>query len=281
MTTITPNSGGDTTIEAAPLVDTSILDASAASDGFGDVTVIPSTSASDFVVTTDPYAPVSSVTTTRGVDTFDAFEAAAAAIQPIDPYERYRSFERREKRRRSRSVQNADPTVFVDSTGASAALQTSHNAVVLEHARPRATSTVIRPASVQRMYDDGRHAYNRARVPVVTVTQPVHSAAPQNVVDTDLGAAVHVQPPTRTVTSSTPLMAAPLPHVNPRVLSVPNLTITTPQNPAEVGLMKELRDLLRDPRSVSRVRDVVRRSRAPSAVSRGTKHTATPARAHS
>ena len=45
--------------------------------------------------------------------------------------------------------------------------------------------------------------------------------------------------------------------------------------------MKELRDLLRDPRSVSRVRDVVRRSRAPSAVSRGTKHTATPARAHS
>ena len=161
MTTITPNSGGDTTIEAAPLVVTSILDAITASHGFGDVTVIPSTSASDFVVPTDSYAPVSSVTTTRGVDTFDAFEAVAAAtMQPIDPYKRYKSFERREKRRRSRSVQNTDVTTFPDSAGADASLQTSHDVVMLEHARPRATSTVVRPASVQLAYDYRRHVYN-------------------------------------------------------------------------------------------------------------------------
>ena len=47
MTTITPNWGGDMAITAAPLVDTSILDANVASDGFGDITVVPSTSASD------------------------------------------------------------------------------------------------------------------------------------------------------------------------------------------------------------------------------------------
>ena len=178
-------------------------------------------------------------------------------------------------------MQSADVTTFAEPVGTSATLLAPQDAVMMEHTRPRASSTIARPASVQRTYNDRRHVYNRACVPTVTVTQQMHSAAPQNVIDADLGPAVHVQPPTRTVTSSTPLMAAPLPHVNPRVLSVPNLTITTPQNPAEVGLMKELRDLLRDPRSVSRVRDVVRRSRAPSAVSRGTKHTATPARAHS
>ena len=146
---------------------------------------------------------------------------------------------------------------------------------MIGHARPRATSTVVRPASVQRTYDDRRHVYSRARVPTVTVTQQMHSASPHHVVDADLGVAMDAQPPTRTVASSTPPMAAPLPHVNPRVLSVPNLTITTPQNSAEVGLMKELRDLLRDPRSVSRVCDVVRRSRLPSAVWRCTKHAAT------
>ena len=133
MTTLTPDSGGDMAIEAAPLADTSILDASAASDGFGDVTIIPRTAADDFVVTTDPYASVSSVTTTHAADSFDAFEATARSVlgipapshDAVDPYEKYKAFERREKRRRSRSAFDPGMTALVDSSGATTSLPTS------------------------------------------------------------------------------------------------------------------------------------------------------------
>ena len=63
-----------------PSLDTSILDASAASDGFGDVTMIPSSSAGDFVGTTDPYAHVSSVTTARDLYAFDVFASSARSV---------------------------------------------------------------------------------------------------------------------------------------------------------------------------------------------------------
>ena len=63
-----------------PSLDTSILDASAASDGFGDVTMIPSSSSGDFVGTTDPYAHVSSVTTARDSYAFDVFASSARSV---------------------------------------------------------------------------------------------------------------------------------------------------------------------------------------------------------
>ena len=85
MTTLTPDSGGDMAIETAPLADTSIFDASHASDGFGDVRIIPRTSADDFVVTTDPYSSVCSVTTTRVSDAFDVFDSTARSVLVYQP----------------------------------------------------------------------------------------------------------------------------------------------------------------------------------------------------
>ena len=287
LTTLTPDSGGDAAIEAAPLADTSVLDASVASDGFGDVTMIPRSSVGDFVVTTDPYAPVSSVTTARVSDAFDVFESSAQSVLGVtaaphdvmDPYERYKAFERREKRRRSRSAFDSNLTALVDSSGATATLPTPiSTAAHAKLPRPRVASTIVRPAIGSDLHIDTTRPRRAAATSTVARAPAETTPVDSSVVDRDLHVSAHAAYPGYVVTSSTPLMAPFKPHAIPRALSVP-VQPAAPQEPADVGLMKELRDLLRDTRSVSRVRDIVRRSRAPSAVSRGTKHTATPTRA--
>ena len=287
MTTLTPDFGGDMAIEAAPLTDTSILDASAASDGFGDVTIIPRTAADDFVVTTDPYAPVCSVATTRVSDAFDVFDSTARSVlgvlapahDAVDPYEKYKAFERREKRRRSRSAFDPGMTALVDSSGATTSFQMSGGTATLTRPpRPRVSSTIVGPVVDSDMYGGLARPHHVAATATVARAPPETIPADSSAIDRGLHVSAHAAYPGLVVTSSTPLMASARPHINPRALSVP-VQPAAPQNPAEVGLMKELRDLLRDTRSVSRVRDIVRRSRAPSAVSRGTKHEATPTKA--
>ena len=189
---------------------------------------------------------------------------------------KYKAFERREKRRRSRSAFDPGMTALVDSSGAATSLPMfAGSAMHTRPSRPRASSTVVRPVVDSDMYGGLARPHHVAATSTVARAPPETIPADSSVIDRGLHVSAHAAYPGHVVTSSTPLMASTKPHVNPRALSVP-VQPAAPQDPAEVGLMKELRDLLRDTRSVSRVRDIVRRSRAPSAVSRGTKHEATP-----